>query len=385
MTVRAHSVNKDLLRWARVTSGLTVEQVAESLGRPVAVIESWESGEATPTYRQLEALAHDLFKRPVAVFFFPEPPAEAPMQGRFRTLPAEEYALLEADTLYAMREARSRQLMLPELTVGLERRGPPLPTQLRATPSGSVTRLAAGVRAAIGIDIDVQRRWRSADEALKAWREAVESVGVYVFKRSFEQADVSGFCLDDETFPVIVINNGTAHTRQIFTLFHELGHLLFGVSGVTTREQRYLGSLEGEARDTEIACNRFASELLVPDEAFPWQLFERPDLDRIVSQVASMFRVSREVILRRLLDHGRVSEASYLEKVHEWRRDYFRDDRGGGGSYYANLGTYLSGAFLTAALFQYHSGHLSIGDLADKLGMKAQRVARFEDFLLSHR
>ena len=62
---------------------------------------------------------------------------------------------------------------------------------------------------------------------MKGWRTAIEDAGVYVFKNTFKQENVSGFCLYDAEFPLIYVNNSTAKTRQSFTILHELGHLLF--------------------------------------------------------------------------------------------------------------------------------------------------------------
>ena len=94
----------------------------------------------------------------------------------------------------------------------------------------------------------VQRSWTNADQALKAWRRAVEEKGIYVFKNSFKQKDVSGFCLYDPVFPIIYVNNSTAPTRQIFTILHELGHILTGTGGVTKRDDSYIAKLERRSR-----------------------------------------------------------------------------------------------------------------------------------------
>jgi len=62
-------VTPALITWARDRAGLSLSDAEERFRK----IAAWESGEAGPTYPQLEALA-DAFKVPVAVFFFPEPP-----------------------------------------------------------------------------------------------------------------------------------------------------------------------------------------------------------------------------------------------------------------------------------------------------------------------
>lgn len=385
MIVRATSVNPNVLRWARERSGLSVEKVAETLGRAPGVIAAWEDGAEVPTFRQLEALASRIYKRPIAMFFFPAPPDEKEVAHEFRTLPSAELSHLDADTLFAIREARAWQLSLAELMVGYPDPKRRLTSAIRPSPADSPEAVSGHLRTFLGVTVREQQSWRTPEHALKEWRRVVEECGVYVFKRAFQQKDISGFCLHDDLYPVVVINNSTSFTRQIFTLFHEVAHLIYGFSGVTTRDQAYIASLRGTKRQVEIACNRVASDFLLPHDAFPVELLRFPeaDLGQVVETTAKLFNVSREVVLRRLLDSGLISNRVYSEKVSEWALDYFRGGGGeGGGSYYANQGSYFSPTFLDAAFYQLRSGRLSIGDLADHLGMKAKSISRFEDYLL---
>ena len=92
--------------------------------------------------------------------------------------------------------------------------------------------MAAQIRDFLGITLDEQFAWRKDDTALKAWRAAFFKVGVTVFKDAFGEETYCGFSLYDEEFPIIYVNNSNAKTRQIFTLCHELAHLVFRTSGI---------------------------------------------------------------------------------------------------------------------------------------------------------
>ena len=76
MPTRATTVNPDLLKWARNSLGLSIIEVAQRIHKSPAVVEDWESGQSHPTFNQLELLADSVYRRPVAVFFFPAPPEE---------------------------------------------------------------------------------------------------------------------------------------------------------------------------------------------------------------------------------------------------------------------------------------------------------------------
>jgi len=373
-------LNPALLVWARERAGLTVAQVADALGKSPQIISSWEAGTSAPTYVQLEKLAYTV-RRPIALLFFPEPPRELDPHQSFRTLPDFEIDELSAETRFRIRQARAVQLSLGELSDGAN---PSSRFILRDLPTvaANPAKAAEQIRQFLGIDLATQRSWRSNRQALSAWRAAVEAVGVFVFKDTFKQRDVSGFSLYDTEFPIIYINNSTAKTRQMFTLFHELGHLLFHTNGVTKRDDSYIRVLHGEARDVEIFCNRFAADVLVPESALAAE--DLAATDQNIARLARSFNVSREVILRRLLDRGVVSRTVYEMKAKEWAADYFeaKASEEGGGDYYATQASYLSDTYTRLAFHRYYQGSISIEDLARHLNMKIGSVSSFEQAVL---
>lgn len=381
MSTRATAVNPDLLKWARERAGLSLQDVADSLGKDAELIASWESGEQAPTYGQLEKMADQLYKRPLAIFFFPRPPIEEHPKSEFRSLPESEIENLEPDTLYALREARSMQESLRELTNGSNPASSYIFRVLRATRRQNLDALCTRVRDYLGVDLRTQISWRDLDEAFKSWRAAIEDKGVFVFKRSFKQKGISGFCLVDDQFPVIYINNSTSVSRQIFSLFHELAHLLFATSGITKDDTSYIDSLSGANQEIEIACNRFAGAFLVPDDDFSRQLIGFEGSDQEVENLASHYNVSREVILRKLLDRGLVDKAHYAQKVEEWNEQYESRAQREGGNYYATKAIYLGESYLQLAFSRYYEGRCSLQELAEHLDMKAKNVSRLEGYI----
>ncbi len=150
----------------------------------------------------------------------------------------------------------------------------------------------------------------------------MEEAGIFIFKRSFKQREISGFCLIDIEFPIIYINNSTEKSRQIFTIFHELAHILLQTNGITKSDDRYINSLQGENKYIEIFCNKFAAEFLLPNHVFSEIIRETivnvNDNDKIISKISSDYKVSREVVLRKLLDNNLISQKEYTLKVNEW-------------------------------------------------------------------
>ena len=384
MTVRASGINPAMLRWARERAGYSVAEVAQRRKVRPERVREWEDGVSYPTWRQLEDLSHKDYHRATAFFFFSNPPDERTVSAEFRRLPGTLLDSLRPDTRYAIRQARMRQ---DDLTMLLGPQGSGERFILRdlrdQADVDNPAQLATAARERLGVSLDEQRSWDSDDTALKQWRERVEDNGVWIFKRSFTQKDVAGFCLTDEVFPVIYLNNDQAKTRQIFTLFHELAHLLFNFNHLERLDsQHYLNYLSGEDRAAEIACNQFAGEFLVPSDDFESAIAAQPAgslTDEYLASIAGTYKVSREVILRKFRDRDWLDGESYRETVQRWQSSQ-GPSSGGGGNYYSTQATYLGQKYLRAAFLAFDEGRIDDYQLSACLGVKGSSLDGLERY-----
>ena len=388
MVDRATGINPEMLRWAREQAGYaTVEAVAARLKCPAADIEDWESGAKFPTWRQFERLARDLYHRPTALFFLPSPPDGKVPSAEFRRLPEAALDDLEPDTWLAVRQARARQLDLEELAQFDDSQERLIVRDLSdSVRQDGADSLARDARDYLDVSLDEQFSWRSVDAALENWREAVQSVGIWVFKRHFRQKDVAGFCLSGAHRPIVYLNNGQSKVRQIFTLFHEVAHLLHGFNHLERSDVGYyMDSLAGHDRAVEIACNRFVGEFLVPTDhfrSFAASYISDGLEDGNLNLLASRYKVSREVVLRRCLNQNWIDNALYSEKVLEWNEQTVeRGGSTGGGNYYANQGTYLGAKYTALAFRGYYQGAYDVDQLSDYLDVKTSNIEGIESWL----
>ena len=384
------SVNPQVLRWARTSLGLSQEEVAQRMNKKATEVDAWERGEASPTYIQLETLAYKTYKRPIALFFFPEVPEEEAIEQEFRTLPEDELQRIPPWMRYLLRKARVLQLNLAELYGGVNPAKRRILHDLDFAPSVAAADMAKQVRTYLGIELAQQQAWRNTDDALKYWREVLEECGVFVFKDTFNPprrkristggSPFSGFCLDYPDFPIIYVNNNNAKSRQIFTLFHELAHLLMRTSGIDTRQDSYIERMTGDDRRIEVLCNLFAAEFLVPSHDFKARSTSVSIDDRTIENWASLYCVSRETILRRLLDQGRVGQQYYEQKVQQWSMEQ-KGSGGAGGNYYLTKGAYLGERYIEMVFSHYHRGRISVEQTADYLDARTKNVPKMEEWL----
>lgn len=364
-------INPKVLEWARTRSNYSLPEVAGKFKN----IKSWEEGRDYPTYPQLEKLASK-YKIPIAIFFFPEPPTEDNIQKSFRTLPQEEIESLSPSLLKIIRQSQAMQIKLSELCNGENPARNPMFKEVSFAINHPINEL----RNYFSISVNEQAKWKSFDEAFDNWRNLIENHGIFVFKDpfkyAFEQDKISGFCLYDDEFPIICVNNSMTKTRQIFTLFHELSHLLFKTGGIDKLRDDYISLLSADNRGIENFCNKFAGNFLVPDDNFNKRINNKSIDEKLISNLSDLYKVSREVILRKLLDRDLVSREYYEQKSQKWAAQ--RKKKGTGGDYYLNQITYLGKNYLKLVFGQYYKKHIPLSQLAEYLNVKIDNVPKLE-------
>ena len=371
-------VNPEVIRWARAHAGFSLDDVRDTFKK----IEVWEAGEASPTYPQIERLA-DKFRIPVAVFFFPEPPDVPPITESFRTLPEHELELMPPRMRLLLRKAKAYQLNLFDLTGGTNPSAKSITRDLSFNTNVSITTMVRRVRQYLDVSIEEQSSWSNAAIASENWRNILANVGVSVFKDAFRIPNYWGFCLYDSEFPIIYVNNSSSKTRQIFTLFHELAHLIFHTSGIDTLNDDFIAHLPEDEKKIEIICNRFAAEFLLPEDVFDEAFAGKSADENTAEELASQFHVSREVIYRKFLDRNLIDETTYRRAASRWASQ--RSQGGSGGDFYNTKMSYLGTDYINLAFSQYYQNRIDDSQLAEYLNVKPLHLGTLEDYVLKGR
>lgn len=370
------AINKDVLAWAHARSGYSLNELKNSFKD----IEAWLNGDEHPTYPQLERLA-DKLKLPVAVFFFPAPPKLPPIRESFRTLPDADFDLIPRTVMRLLRKAKAMQLNLLELNDGKNPAAKLITRDLQVDLDVNADELGEIVRDFMKVPLEAQFKWPDIESALENWRSALAAVGVFVFKDPFKADDYSGFCLDDNEFPIIYVNNSAPKSRQVFTLFHELAHLLFHTSGIDTESDTFVGDLTEDAKKVEVLCNRFAGRFLVPQASLKAVIAGRTPNRLLAAELARVYHVSREVIYRRFLDNGLVQQAEYESAARVWLEEFRaadEDDDNGGGNYYNNQLIYLGRDYVQLAFSRFYQNRIDEAQLADYLNVAPRNLGTLE-------
>ncbi len=374
-------VEPGVLIWARETIGLSPADVAKRLNVSEDLVNRWECGERKPTVKTLEKLAV-AYKRPLAAFFLPAAPVELPLPSDYRRFPSDTKEPLSPKTRLAIRRARRLQSIAAELAATLNRRGTMTMGGLEASedPETAANKVREGLR----VGIETQLAWRDARHALNSWRDVVEESGVLVSQTAISRERIRAFCLAEPQPPIIVLNSRHSVTGRIFSLFHEYAHILLGSGGICTMEEA--------DEQTEIFCNHFAGAFLVTERDFrehslTGNLVSSPsfphDFDDALYQLAKAFKVSREVILRRMLILGLVEKSVYERKRREWEaREWQQEGAGGRGRDMARECIGKNGArFVSLVLEAHRRDRITYSDVADYLGVRTKHFGEIEQLI----
>ncbi len=375
-------VNPAILKWARSSLGLSREDVARRIKKSVDDIRAWEEGKGSPTYPQLENLAYNVYKRPVVVFFFPEVPEEDTPKADFRTLPESVVEELPPELIKMYRKAKIYQFNLVELFDNKLPAEKNILHTFKLSYDTEVDTLAEKLRNLFDVSIQSQVQWSGENEALQNWRQLLENHGVFVFKDAFRDDDYSGFCLYDNKYPIIFVNNSMPKNRQIFTLFHELAHLLFKSGGIDVRAKGFFRKLTGRFSQLEVKCNEFAGEMLLPTKVIQKESLKVSE--EKIAQLANKYKVSREIILRKYLNLSLIDETQYRKWADQWISEAkkHKEERPPGGDYYNTRKIYLGDTYVNLAFSKYFNHQISAESLADYLGMSVKNVSTFENYVL---
>lgn len=384
-------VNHDVLRWARETSGLRLDEAAHKLQlgavrgfSPAQRLGALEMGAELPT-RALLVKMSKTYRRPLVVFYLESPPARGDRGADFRRLPRELSPAQEGLVDTVLRDLRARQGIVRSVLED-EEEAEPLTFVDSMTMRDGVNAVCDAIRTRIGFDVELFRGKKNLTEAFRYLRHLVETTGVYVLligdlgshHSALSVEYFRGCALADRVAPFIVINDQDAKAAWSFTLLHELAHIWIGQTGVS-------GAIVDAG--VERFCNDVASSLLLLDGDFS-ELERMPSalFDEVVHQIdafASARNISRSMVAYQLFRRGVIGENLWEDLQAEFRRLWLEvrarekeiaHSRENGPSYYVVRRYHVGKALLDLVSRMTRSGALTSTKAGKVLGVKAANV-----------
>lgn len=368
-------INSAMMKWAREYAGFTHGH-EERLPKDIkSKYEAWEKGENSPTWNQLREVSKK-YHIPTAFFFMDCPPNfdNLPNMINYRKLVADSiYETNSPNLINNIRKSETRREIYLDLLNELNE-----DILLFKVPKlEHDTKIFSNyIREILGISLSTQKSWYKEVNHynfLNKWKEVLnEKLGVLIFEtEGVLLEEMRALCIFHEKIPIILLNGKDSVNGRIFSLFHELTHLLLGESAICG---------DDENTKEEIFCNAVAGEFLVPEHDLNISINGVTDLlsYNSLKKLYNSYGVSEHVILRRLLDANKISRKDYISHINSYEESFSKSS-GSGGNYLNNMIKYNGKAYYSVILDAYEVGIINSLEFSKFTDLGKKQIPKLQE------
>ena len=371
-----HDINPAVLTWARKERGLSIEDLACKISKDVQKIRQWENDGKDVTLAELGQLSKAC-KRQRAVFFLIDvpKPIKRPKYRNLRT----DGEQLSPEVLLSIRRTSRYIQVVQDLMSNQDIQQEYNWLKMMPNNSGNLKSKINFLRRILDIDYDNLKISPKADVVIRLWRQKFEEkLGIYVFKFPIPKEELDGFSYTELDKPyAIVVNSRHNPYRQVFTLFHELGHILFDTSSLCSINQ------DEDENAVEVACNKFAANFLMPSG-----YVDTPSNFDELSLLARRLGVSKSAYLIRLKAMNKVNAHQFQqfqndikahnERVLEIKRKEKKKAKEEGNDkkidYINVMKSYRGNKFFNLIVDSYYNQLINATSASDLLGIRPTKL-----------
>ena len=371
------SINPEMMLWAREYAGF-IDEYEELLPAYIKKnYESWESGEKYPTWNQLRQVSKK-YNVPTAFFFMSKIPDldDFPELINYRKMGVNDFKKLSPNLIKEIRNSEYRRENYLDLLFELEF---DFPSFMTIEKSFGKNYFVNYIRETLDVSLDNQKTWIRKNGVkdnkhynfLNKWKEVItKKIGVLIFETgNVSIEEMRALCIFHKEIPIILLNGKDSVNGRIFSLFHELTHLLIGESAICD---------DDESNEEEIFCNAVAGEFLVPGDDLRKNVCRNNLLsNNSINSLSNIYGVSSHVISRRLYDTNCIGRHDYNNLISNF--DDTIVSKGSGGSYFNNILKYNGESYCAIVLQAYESGIINSGDFSKFTNLKKKFIPELQN------
>jgi Zn-dependent peptidase ImmA (M78 family)/transcriptional regulator with XRE-family HTH domain len=315
-------VNPEILIWARDTAKMSIESVASKMKVSEVKIEKWEKGESFPTIKKAQKLAK-IYRRPFALFFFPEMPEDFHPLRDFRRKTSTP---LQTASVFIIREIQQKQAWMRENLI--DNQQDPLPFVGKFSIEDDPVAVAKHILDTLEIDPSKTVKNKLP---LNYWIDKVQKAGINVSRSSYvhtnlriDPEELQGFAIVDPHAPFVFINSKDWKSPQLFTLVHELAHIWIGESGISNEIACQIeNKIDVQLHPVELFCSEVSANVLMPEDLM--KSITKLDYNKVKAKNSPIYypilvNKNGKLFIQTVLNAYRtgeieVSQASYLLNV----------------------------------------------------------------------
>jgi Zn-dependent peptidase ImmA (M78 family) len=311
----SYFVKADVLSSVRKRYSMPVAVFAEKVKTDVGTVQAWEQNGANLSTAKMELIASTISCHwSVLLREDPLPAVDEPRSKRVANGHRHSPA---TSTLVAYREAN--RLLDDIFLSDLPKVSKELQIIIDLPKTITPEKYAIKFRELIGYDMDKRGKLRDQRAVYSYLVEKLEKSGVFVSEQDLDTDDIRGFLISkDSTFLIVISSNDKFPASRLFTLLHEVGHILRGSSSSACDLKDVNGDLK-HGDTEERFCDSFAADVLMPEEEFRADKTVenlRNNLDDdLLGRVATHYRTSYLAVVRRLYTLNLISYTNYTQKT----------------------------------------------------------------------
>ena len=304
-------INCEMLKWARERTPIKIEEIPLRMKEfSNEQIENWENGTEYPSVNQAKKLCN-LYDIPFAALYL----SKLPNVDNTTYIDRRTYMdNLEGDISYELWKEINRLKSCRECAIELLNLEEYRNVFKDINPNFLTNDISIKIREIFNIKTPFKNKTAYSNNAFNYFRNKIESKGVMILQiENISIKEIRGISLNYDILPIIAVNKNDSDRAKVFTLFHEIAHLVRRTSNLC------LIDFNEREDEEEKICNNLAANILIPEITLD-SIINGKDLsdDRVITNLSDRYAVSKFVIIKRLYDLNKIDFVLYKSKYEKY-------------------------------------------------------------------
>ncbi|MEM3455674.1 MAG: ImmA/IrrE family metallo-endopeptidase [Nitrososphaeria archaeon] len=371
------TINPEIIKWAIDTSPFKKEEIAKKIKKPIKNIDDWLSGKEKMTFAEAKRLSEIVGRNPT-IFLLDKPISDTQIPMDFRL--QKGVKKLGIKSMKVIRKAKYIQERIYEI-MNLLKMNADCPIKSVSLYFSPLEK-AKEIRTLLGLE-ELNNDKIDDNTFFEKIREKLYNLNILVLMESLPYQEIRGFSLLDRKPYMIVVNNSDPFPKsKIFSLFHELGHLLLRKGALCNPEEIPIeNNTELEKFKIEKWCNTFAACTLVSPEVI-FDTFKGKSSEVIeerVKKISSKYHISKSAIYITLYENNIID----LPTLNDFQSKFVKPIKKGGRAIPLEKRIIKKfGKNMTKLVFYAHDEKIiTTHDLMSIISIKLENYERVKDLV----
>ena len=374
------NINHEVLKWARESLNISKSDVITKLNKKTIKednLDNWENGSELIDINTAKKLAK-LYGISLAVLYMPHIPKN--IQPEIKDL-RQIKGTFSKNSILLMRKLMGhyewvREYLINENKIELDFVGM---VSLNNNINYSLSIFKNILEIEIDFSKDSEHNFKKIIKKLEEKNIFISIANSYNCNHHYKVPveEIRGFAIADKIAPFIFINSSDSNNAKLFTLIHELTHILLGETGISNLYLNY----KVIQNNIENYCNKVASEFLMPSKIFIdlW-VNNNNNLTDKIKYISNKLPVSKLAILVRAKTLNYVKDDIIFNDLFnkfskiKYNNSYKKNGFANPNLLIRNLNTKM---FSNYVLKAYNNNNITLKDVCNLLSIKPYRFQKY--------